>query len=133
MIARMTSPCLCGSIVRPGMRIAYDGEIRKVTMCPSCAPSATAPKLTGGIRIPVTVRGLDMLISALRLDGKLYGFSFRHAAADSWQAWARYTWDGGSWVVSKCAIDVDSPTWLTSEEVTAAIEAARASVKPSAA
>mgnify|MGYP003646123836 FL=1 len=134
MTAKFSSSCICGAWVTPGMSIGFCSEIRRVTMCPSCAPSAAKAKAKTGTRIPVVVRGRhDISIASVRVSGKLFGFRVFFYAADSGQASALYRWTGGAWAVSRASVSMDAPTWLTSEEVTAAVEAARVAYRVSAA
>ena len=131
MIARFSSSCFCGAWVKPGQRIAFCSEMRRVTMCPRCAPSATAKKATIGNRYPVFAG--RMTVAALRVDGAVIGLSFRHTAQDSARSWARYAVRDGVWTCVKSSIDMDAPVELTDEDVRQAIKEAAAAHRAQAA
>ena len=128
--ARFASSCLCGAWVTSGMRIAFCSEMRRVTMCPCCAPSATAKKATIGNRYPVF--GGRMTVASLRIDGKVVALSFRHASADSFRDWARYSVRDGEWTCTGSSLSIDAPVGLTHANVLRAIEEASAQVKAAA-
>jgi len=129
--ARFASSCICGEWVTPGMRIAFCSEMRRVTMCPKCAPSATSKKAKGGERYHVL--GGRFTVMSLRVDGKVVGLSFRHSAADSASDWARYTLQNGAWTCTASSFGLDAPIGLTDAQVRQAIAEASAQVAAKAA
>jgi len=47
--ARYPGSCLCGATFKKGAQIAWDGKVRRATLCPSCR----APRAVRGPLLPV--------------------------------------------------------------------------------
>lgn len=93
MIARLTSPCACGAIVKPGMQIGYDPHFRRVFMCPACSPSSTRPKAKAG---KGTVIG-KVRLQSLRIEGRVVGFRVSWANPCEEAGAAHWAWRDGAW------------------------------------
>jgi len=137
MRARLTSPCLCGSIVRPGMEIAFDHVMRRVVMCPKCAPSADAKrrKYRASMGAVVTYKGSGYRVQSLRdrTTGALAGFVVRWAACDSDpRGWVKFVWKGGEFV-SQVGFSMDSPSHITVEDLHALVALAKEASRKAAA
>jgi len=130
MRARLTSPCICGSIVRPGMEIAFDHVMRLVVMCPKCSPSAGKRKYRTSGGVVVTYRGSGYRVQSLRdrSTGELAGFVVRWAAADSCQSWVRFIWRGGEFVKGFGG-GFEAPTHLTVDDMHALVALAKDAAK----
>lgn len=136
MRARFTSPCICGSIVRPGMEIAFCHDMRRVVMCPKCSPSGrNRRKYRASMGVVVTYKGSGYRIQSLRDrgTGTIAGFVVRWAACDSDpRGWVKFVWQGGQFV-SQIGFSMDSPTHITAEDLPALVELAKAASQKAAA
>jgi len=132
MLARFASSCLCGEWVKPGMRIAFCPDIRRVTMCPKCSPRANSPKGTVGPRYHVKIQGTGpMTVASVRINGKVEALSFRWAAGDSSEGYCHYRNIGGQWTMTKTNYR-DCPDHLTHNDVNEAVRMVRESMKAAA-
>ena len=125
MIARFTSPCICGQIVRPGMGIAFDHHMRRVVMCPKCSPSAGRKrKYKASAGVVVTYKAAGWSSQAYRVQslrdrqtGALAGFVVRWAAADADpRAWVKFIWKGGQFV-RQDGFSIETPSHLTVDDL----------------
>jgi len=110
MKARFSTPCICGARVNPGDEIAFCSELRRVTMCPSCAPKKTH-------RVGRFVDcGAGLCVASIRHmgTGRVDAVVFRELAPDSNQGTARYAKKDGRWSLHSAGGNVmDAPTYLT--------------------
>ena len=115
MIAKFSPPCTCGARVNPGDKIAFSSKLRRVTMCPACAP-AKGHRI--GRYVP-TAHGF--LIASIRnkVTGAVDGIAVQHAAADSRGSAAVYIREDGEWVYRRSIGRdlMDAPSGLTHSHV----------------
>ena len=140
MRARLTSPCLCGSIVRPGMEIAFDHVMRRVVMCPKCSPSRGRRKYRASMGVVVSYKADGFVRTGYRVQslkdretGKLSGFVVRFAAGDSDpKGWVKFVWHGGQFM-RQLGFSMDTPSHITADDLPALIELAKEASQKAAA
>ena len=132
MIARYTSPCICGYLVRPGMKIAFDQNMRRVVMCPKCSPSAGKRKYKTGQGVVVSYKAGNFASQAYRVQslreratGNLAGFVIRWGACDADpRAWVKFAWVGGEFK-RQLGFSIETPSHITVDDMHALVALAK--------